>query len=95
MYEYETWSVTLNEKIRLITYRRKAIKKMFGLNKNASRQENGVKFITRSFMSFTPHHILFADEVLEDDFAGACGKCERDEKCLIGSGLENKKKEII
>jgi hypothetical protein len=68
---------------------------MFGLKKKESRQENGVKFIKRSFMSFTPHHILlFADEVLEDDLAEACGKCEKDEKYILGSGLETGKKEI-
>jgi len=29
-----------------------------------------------------------------DDLAEACGKCERDEKYMLGSGLETEKKEI-
>jgi hypothetical protein len=27
-----------------------------------------------------------------DDLAEACGKCERDEKYILGSGLETEKK---
>jgi len=56
LYEYEAWSVTLNKKIWLRIYQSWAIRKMFGLEKKEVYNE-------ASFMSFTPHHIFFADEV--------------------------------
>jgi hypothetical protein len=56
-YGFEAWSLTLREGHRLRVFENMVMRKILG--SKTRQQENGEYQITRSFMIFTTHQILF------------------------------------
>jgi hypothetical protein len=59
------------------------LRKIFG-PKREKITGSGRDCLTRSFMNFTPQHLLLGDQIKKDERGGTCGKREGEENCIQG-----------
>ena len=86
MYGCETWSLTLRDERRLRVLENMVLRRIFGPRRDEVTG-NGENYIMRNLMIYTPHPILFGDQIEKNKMGGArsaYGREERRIQCFGG-----------
>jgi hypothetical protein len=85
-YGCDVWSVAWREMHRLVVFEIMALRGTF-LPKRHEIKGSGEKHITRSFMTCSPHHMLF-DQIKNNEMGGTCGTFGGQDWCVQDFGGE-------
>jgi len=69
------------------------LRKKFGPKKEKITG-SGRDCLTRSFMDFSPRHLLLGDQIKKDEGGGTFGKCGGEDSCMKGRPEGNRPRGI-